>query len=215
MATTTEPASPAASNGSEPESSQPAPRRPRGASLLFRAPAEAQSPLETPETASPAGTSSPLDGPVDGSPSLSDELPAESGEGDLETSSRGSSASTALSKVALRKATRSGVLMAGSFANANLTRDELERDDVQLWVADDDDAAAIGDPIANLAARRGGLAGAAANPDLGDVIAMLVGIAVYVSKQLQKLQVVRQYRRAKAAHDVQQPDQPAGDPNYP
>jgi len=105
--------------------------------------------------------------------------------------------------------------MAGAVANQNLTRDELERDDVGLWIADEDDAANIGDPLANLAARRGGVAGAAANPDLGDIIAMLVGLAVYVSKQLQKLQAVRQYRRAKAAQGVHEPQDSQHDPNFP
>lgn len=176
--------------------SRPDPSRPGGA-LTFRQPEEE--------------TSDPLSLPaVDDSPSLSgepsDELPGPS-EGPR-TSSRGSSGS-ALSKRALRDAARAGVITAGGIAHQVLARDELEQQ-AGLYLADEDDAEAIGDPLANMANRRGGL-GAAGNPDLADAIAALIGLALYIVKQLARWNAVKAARRAGVSPAEGRAERPAGD----
>lgn len=143
-------------------------------------------------------TSLPYSGPLGDSPSDSDELsdgPSDPSMG-ARSSSRGSSGS-ALSKRTLRDACRRGVLMAGSIAHTALARDEIAQLH-GLYLADDDDAEAIGDPIASIAQRRGGL-GAAGNPDLADAIAALIGLALYGTKQLARFADARAHRHAVAS----------------
>jgi hypothetical protein len=93
------------------------------------------------------------------------------------------------------------VLGAGEFAHQVLARDEPAQA-VELYRTDDDDAEAIGDPLANIANRHGGL-GAAGNPDLGDAIAALIGLALYATKQFARWNAARALRQA--AHVQQQP----------
>lgn len=127
------------------------------------------------------------------------------------TSSKASSGS-ALSKKPLQEAARTAVLAAGAAAGEALTDDAGKA--VELYVTDEADAAAIGDPIASIIGRHGGL-GDAANPDLGDAIAAGVGLAVYVWKQLGRWKAARQVRaqqrvaqeHADGAAGVGEPDQ--------
>lgn len=126
-------------------------------------------------------TPSPSDLPDDWpSDDVSDELPPAPAPADP-TSSRASSGS-ALSKTALRDVIRAAVIAAGAAANEFLTRDELERQN-GLYATDERDAEAIGDPLANIANRRGGL-GAAGNPDVVDAIEAIIGAGLYLTRQI-------------------------------
>jgi hypothetical protein len=125
-------------------------------------------------------------------------------------SSRTSSAENPMSKAAMRDAARQGVKIAGTTAHELLVHDEAGAA-VGLYLADDDDAEAIGDPLANIAYRRGGL-GAVANPDLADALAAMVGLALYAMKQLQRRRLAKQLRnRPSTAPAETLSDLPAGD----
>lgn len=166
--------------------------RPTGG-LLFRQPeAPETSPSDLPSPSDETSPSDPLDASRSASEPPHDEPNAPS-EGDP-TSSRGSSTSrpAALSKRTLRDAVRRGVLMAGSVANGVLARDQASQQ-LGLYLADEDDAKAIGDPLAEIAHRRGGI-GAAGNPDVADAIAALVGLALYGAKQFALFAEARMYR---------------------
>lgn len=161
------------------------------------------SPPETDES-SPSPSDLPSDlyeptSPLEHSRSESDELLDESSEpaSDDLTSSRGSSGSSITSKAALRRAARKGVIMAGDGAHLYLARDEAAKA-VDLYRADDDDAKSVGDPLANIAHRHGGL-GDSANTDFADAIAALFGLAAYAFKQISRARIAAQLRAQHAA----------------
>ena len=196
-------------------------QRPSGDPLTFLAPPEPPetSPSDLPSLPdlpqSPwASTSPQLDGP--------DET---SGPSDGPTSSPASSASkpTGLRKAGAQEMCRNGVLMAGAGANRWLTRDDVERD-VGLYLADEDDAAAIGNPVGSIVHRHG-LLGDAANPDVVDGINALIGLGSYAITQIKRFLVARQLRRAQrtaeatgtaaaAADEPQAPSTPLDVPEW-
>jgi hypothetical protein len=139
-----------------------------------------------------------LPGLGDDSPSASDEQLHEPVEPstDAPTSSRGSSANP-LSKAALRNGFRRGVLIIGDAANGLLARDEADQL-AQVYVTDADDAEAIGDPLASIVQRRGGI-GPAGNPDLVDALTALFGLVSYILKQLGRRKLAAEYRQRIAA----------------
>ena len=170
--------------------------RPSGAlTFLQPDPDPSESPSESPSDP----TSLPY--PPDDSPSASDEL----SDGPTDPSGAGRTSSTAssgsaLSKRALRDSCRKGVLVAGGVAHTLhgfLTHDEIAKA-YDVYLADEDDAQAIGDPLASIAQRRGGL-GAAGNPDVADALAALIGLAMYGMKQLARFGEARAYRHAVAS----------------
>ncbi|OJV58104.1 MAG: hypothetical protein BGO38_07845 [Cellulomonas sp. 73-145] len=124
------------------------------------------------------------------------------------TSSRGSSAS-ALSKRTLREAIRNGVLMAGSIAHQVLAREDAAAQ-VGLYLADEDDAQAIGDPVTNIVHRHGGL-GAAGNPDVADAIAAMIGLALYAAKQAARFAAAHQLRAQSGTAPQETPDDPTAE----
>jgi len=131
----------------------------------------------------------------DDSRSDSDELLDESDEttSDDLTSSRGSSGRGGItSRAALRRAGRKAVLFAGAAAHTYLARDEASKQ-VELYVADADDAESIGDPLANIAHRHGGIGGAG-NPDFADALAALFGLAGYAMKQFARARYAAELR---------------------
>lgn len=174
--------------------------RPSG-SLTFLAPSDDPTTSPSDPLSEPTSPSDPW---ADGSPSLSDESSDEPSaeSGTSRRSSTGSSGS-ALSKRTLRDAARAAVLGAGGIAHEFLAQQEAQQQ-VGLYLADEQDAEAIGDPLASIAHRHGGIGGAA-NPDLGDAIAAIVGLAVYVSKQLGRAREARRLR-AQAAERVAVPE---------
>ena len=171
--------------------------KPRGA-LLFAQPEQEMNPYDQ----------------QDGSPSLDGATRAELPdpiEDDRSSSPGSSTRAPAGSAKVLREAVRSGVGMAGGFAHQLLARDQAAVD-VGLYLVDADDAEAIGDPLAAIAQRRGGI-GVAGNPDLADAIACLIGLALYATKQFVRWADAKQRRQILAQGGVPTPqtDQAAGD----
>ena len=151
-------------------------------------------------------TSQPLDG--DGSDS-DDESLSDPDESPSETSSSDSSADGSgplkpLGKAALRATTRKGVLIATSAVHRIAARHELEKA-AGLYVADEQDQELIGDPVANLVHRRGGLVGNKMSEDANDAVSALMGLANYIGKQVALTVEIGQMKAA----GYQVPQQPS------
>lgn len=171
----------------------PAPPRPTG-SLAYRQP-------ETDLQETPY----PLD-PADASPS--DVEPNESWAGPSDapqTSSRTSSGEPPKKlKALIVEGSRALVMMAGAAAHQSLARSETAKA-LEMWTADEDDAEAIGDPLAGMANRRLGDVVNASGPDAEDLIGALIGIATYGIKQYRKWMAGREMRRSAAAQGLAEP----------
>lgn len=191
------------SNGAAPP--LPQSRRPAGP-LMFQPPTPEEDLLESPLSPLEMGLESP-DDQLDSSPSnsepSSDELDEDGGSD--RPSSRASSGGSALGRKALRAATIKGVLIGSEMVHRAAARTEGQRA-VGLFRADAEDAENIGEPLADLIHRRGGIAGAAAaaNPDVGDAIRMMMGLANFASKQVAATIQAREF-------DAQFVPPPAGD----
>ena len=157
--------------------------RPSGA-LTFR------SPTPTPES-TPSPSSDDLLG---ASPSPSDAMPDEPTDPSTSarTSSKASSGRTT-TKAILRKAARALVEVVGGYANEYLARDAAAQA-VDLYVADEEDQEAIGDPLAEIAHRHGKM-GEFANPDVSDAIDAMIGLTIYAVKLLAKRKRAKELRR--------------------
>jgi hypothetical protein len=172
----------------------PSPRLPRLG--LFRS--HDQSPLEEETWETPAGEQLA----DDGSPSAS-EWPSDGSEpeSDDPTSSPSTSAdpgASVLSKKALKATFRQGVLIGSGVAHRVAARTEGQQR-VGLYLADQEDAEAIADPLASIASRRGGIVGKV-SPDTADFIQSLMGVAGFMSKQIANLQAAREYDAQAAGH---------------
>jgi hypothetical protein len=148
--------------------------------LFFSGSQPEEEPESLPETPSPSL-------PGDGSAS-DDDWQSDPDESPSETSSPDSSAEAGgplkpLGKAALRATTRKGVLIATSAVHRIAARQELERA-AGLYIADEQDQELIGDPVANLLHRRGGIVGGKMSEDANDALSALMGLANYVSKQI-------------------------------
>jgi hypothetical protein len=153
----------------------------RGPSLFFSG--------SQPEEPEPWPTLEETSQPADGDGSASDdESLSDPDESPEETSSRDSSGDAGgplkpLGKAALRATTRKGVLIATSAVHRIAARQVLERK-AGLYIADEQDQELIGDPVANLLHRRGGIVGGKMSEDANDALSALMGLANYVSKQI-------------------------------
>lgn len=181
----------------------PAPRRPRGGGPLFQAPVMPQQEAEPlPPSPSPSEppTSQSLDELPVASPSDSG-WPTEPGSGRSDDDPTSSATSTQsehvepspLSKRAIRRMVRGGVIAAGSVAHEHLAADELEQA-LGVYLFEEEEVQQIATPLGNIAARRSGAAGAIANPDVADAISAAVGFAVYLSRQLALRSRIRKAR---------------------
>jgi hypothetical protein len=169
----------------EPSSDLPGPSQipsqPHGRSLPLFFSGSRQEPEPWPtleETSEPDGG-----GSASGDESLSDldESPEETSSPD--SSGDGGGPLKPLGKAALRATTRKGVLIATSAVHRIAARQELERA-AGLYIADEQDQELIGDPVANLLHRRGGIVGGKMSEDANDALSALMGLANYVSKQI-------------------------------
>lgn len=178
----------------------PQPRRsPR--SLFFSQPAEDLEPEELLPPAEATGEDVDAGSASDLAPSE----PFDEWNDDDPTSSPASSPekpAQLLSKKQMRDTARTAVKMGTGMAHTVAAKTEAQRS-VGLYLADDDDAAAIGDPLADIAYRRGDLVGGKFSPDANDFLRSLMGVAGYLTKQIQKVGVVRQLEQAQAAGEVQ------------
>jgi hypothetical protein len=157
----------------------------------------------------PESLSDPLDGP--GSDSGTG-WPSEPGldESDLDSdpissseSSRADKPAALLSQAQMRATARSAVKIGSGMAHTVAAKSEAQKA-VGLYLADDDDAANIGNPLADVMHRRGDIVGGKLSPDANDFLRSLMGVAGYLTKQIQKIGVVRQLEApAQQAADVQ------------
>jgi hypothetical protein len=98
---------------------------------------------------------------------------------------------------------RSAVKIGSGMAHTVAAKSEAQKA-VGLYLADDDDAANIGNPLADVMHRRGDIVGGKLSPDANDFLRSLMGVAGYLTKQIQKIGVVRQLEApAQQAADVQ------------
>lgn len=167
-------------------SESPSPSPTRAGGLTFRQP-------EPDPWEATAASSVPLEVGA-GSPSLEAGAsePSLDASTDAPTSSRASSASPA-SRAVLREAIVQGVVIATTAAHGYLARDDVDRES-GIWLATPAEAAGIGEPLAAIANRRGGI-GAGGNPDVADALSALVAFGVYVSRQAGIWKANRDYRR--------------------
>lgn len=107
------------------------------------------------------------------------------------TSSPGSAAGSPLSKGQLKETFRAGVRISTSTAHRLGARTPGQQH-VGLYLADEDDVKGIGDPLAEIAHRRGGLAGGKLSPDTNNALQAVMALAGYVAKQLKGVQTARQ-----------------------
>jgi hypothetical protein len=144
-----------------------------------------------------------------------DELPDQPNESPAGTSSRASTrASNPLVGDGLRDMARNGIIIASHQVHTYVGSRTPGQRAVELYRADDEDAASIGDPLARIAGRRDGVG--EMSPDTADLMAAMMGLAGYAAKQIQKNATAQKIdaRTAGGAADVQPmptPDDLAGD----
>lgn len=181
--------------------SRPTRRPPLG--IGFLQPEEPET-IPSPSPSSTPPLESPEDvGGWDSEGASPDSEPSESPAG---TSSRGSTpvaeqkVASPLAGEGMRETFRNGVIIASHQAHKMLvkTQGQLE---AGLYIADEQDAAAVGDPLARIAGRRDALG--VVSPDTADLMAAMMGLAGYASKQIQRQQMAKnldeQYARTHVA----------------
>jgi hypothetical protein len=154
-------------------------------------------------------TDSPLDGPESDSGTEwqseleHDESDPSSDPTSSPASSRADKPAALLSQAQMRATARQAVKIGTGMAHSVAAKTEAAQA-VGLYLADDDDAANIGNPIADVMHRRGDIVGGKLSPDANDFLKALMGVAGYITKQIQKVAYVRQVEApAQQAADVQ------------
>lgn len=157
--------------------------------------------------------------PADLSPSpspLPDPAPDSSNSPGPSLDDRGSDSSSAtrstpgkpeqkpLGRAQLRKIAGTAVSMVGALIATTLTAAESLEREQGLWVPDEQDVQAIGEPLAGIAARR--VPAGVAGPDTPDVVALVVGLVGYVGKQFAKRAELRAERARREAEQNLWPD---------
>lgn len=153
--------------------------RPRLGEMFFRE--EAETDLN-PSTEPLSGDASDSAG---GEPIDLDESPEAIGQ----PASSGS-APQLVSKAQLKETFRAGVAISTTTAHKMAARTPGQQH-VGLYLADEEDCKGIGDPLAEIAHRRGGLAGGQLSPDTNNLLQAVMAIAGYVAKQVRGVQDAR------------------------
>lgn len=122
--------------------------------------------------------------------------------------SSGNAAPQLLSKGQLKETFRAGVRVSTSTAHrfAAVTPGQQH---VGLYLADEDDVRGIGDPLAEIAHRRGGLSGGKLSPDTNNALQAGMALVGYLAKQLKGFEQARQLDGQIASGQVVM--DPAGD----
>jgi len=107
-----------------------------------------------------------------------------------------------LSKAQMRKTAETAVKVGTGMAHTVAAKTEAQQR-VGLYLADDEDAANIGHPLADIAHRRGDVVGGKLSPDANDLLRSMLGVAGYFAKQVAKIGAVRQLEAGAAAAEVQ------------
>lgn len=122
-------------------------------------------------------------------PDSEDDWPDDGSESPSGTTSPGSTrVSNPLNGAGLRDMARAGVAIAGDQAHNFLATTEGQKA-VGLYKTDEDDQAAIGDPLARLAGRHQGIG--EVSEDTADLLASLLGLARYGTKQINRSQAAK------------------------
>lgn len=106
------------------------------------------------------------------------------------TTSSPSPSASPLSKGQLKETFRAGVRISTSTAHRVAARTPGQQH-VGLYLADEDDVKGIGDPLAEIAHRRGGLAGGKLSPDSNNALQAVMALAGYIAKQLKGVETAR------------------------
>lgn len=179
----------------------PSPRPTPPAALFFQPqqPPPLAPPLPVGEPSSPLPSPSPEDGagwasdpePSDVDPSSPDDEPTTS------TGSRdGDRSAFRVGKAAARATGAKAVLIGSGMLHRLATKAEsLEREN-GLYLADEEDAAAIGHPLADIASRRAGVAGKAMSADATDAVSAALGLAGFMSKQIALQLAIAQHKQS-------------------
>jgi hypothetical protein len=158
-------------------------------------------PATDPETGAPL-PSLQLDDQPGGSASVDDW--SDDAQSDLEdTTSTGSRAGEQLpgfklGKAAMRATAAKGVIIGSGMLHRMATRAETIQREAGLYLADEEDAKAIGHPLADIVSRRGGVAGKALSADANDALSAALGLAGFMSKQIALQMQIAQHERAQA-----------------
>lgn len=160
------------------------------------------SPGPSPETTTTTPRPDLLDGPGSDPDWLNDdESPDEQPPSSSEASGTRKAANPLVGK-ALRDTFRNGIIIASDQAHRFLASSPGQRE-VQLYLADDDDAANVGDPLSRIAGRRQTLG--EMSEDSADVMAAMMGLAGYATKQIQKRAIASKIDERRATSDNPQP----------
>jgi hypothetical protein len=182
-----------------PDESSPLPQ-PRSRGLFF---SQTQDPEETEEPLPAAG-----EGDAGGSASADPWSEPSDGLNDSEhdswTASPAGDAKPAalLSKAQMRATARTAVTVSTGMAHTVAAKTPAQKQ-LGLYLADDEDARAIGDPLADIAHRRGDIVGGKLSPDANDLLRSMMGVAGYFAKQVAKIGEVRRIEAGAAAAEVQ------------
>lgn len=150
-----------------------------------------------PETGEAAGAASASDVPSDEWGDPSDAEPPTS-----TASPAGESVAQLLSKKQMRQTAETAVLVGTGMAHTVAAKTPAQKA-VGLYLADGDDAVAIGHPLADIMYRRGDIVGGKLSPDANDFLRSVMGVAGYFAKQVAKIGQVRQLEAGAAAGEVQ------------
>jgi hypothetical protein len=107
-----------------------------------------------------------------------------------------------LSKHQLRLTARAAVKTATGVTHTVAAKSQ-EAQRLGLYLADEDDQKAIGDPLADIAYRRGDIGVGNLSPDANDLLRSMMGVGHYFAKQVALLGEVRAVQAAQAAGEVQ------------
>lgn len=165
----------------------------------FLQPEEEETELHPSQTI-PSPASSPEASGELGPDSEHDEQSDELNENPDDTPSTGSSRVTSpLAGHGLRDTFRNGIIIAGHQAHTYLAKTQGQIE-AGLYLADEDDAAHIGDPLARIAQRREGIG--QVSPDAADLMAAMMGLAGFASKQIQRQAIAKKIDLRNSAGQV-------------
>jgi len=166
---------------------------------LFYSPAEDQEEESLPGTGEDGDAGSSTGDPWTEQPS--GDLP--DSEPDSWTASpAGDKPAALLSKAQMRATARTAVTVGTGMAHTVAAKTPAQKQ-LGLYLADDEDARAIGDPLADIAYRRGDIVGGKLSPDANDLLRSMMGVAGYFAKQVAKIGEVRRLEAGQAAGEVQ------------
>jgi hypothetical protein len=183
-----------------PSSPLPPPRSPRG--LFFRMPTEEE--VEANPGTLALGTPEVLDGDgsVSGDPWSEFDEPSDDEHPTSTASPAGDKPLQLVSKKQMKETAEAAVKIGTGMAHTVAANTQAKKD-VGLYLADDDDARAIGHPLAEIAYRRGDVVGGKLSPDANNALQAVFGLIGYFTKQVGKIAVVRQIEAGQAAGEVQ------------